>query len=65
MSLLFVNGIVYKVDTDAEQSLAKSLGISSSPTLLFIPVKGQLHASMGLVPKETLVKTIKELLLVK
>ena len=57
--------VVYKVDTDAEQALAQSMGISSLPTLLFIPVKGKPRASMGLVPKETLVKAINEILLVK
>lgn len=57
--------IVYKVDTDAEQLLSQSLGISSLPTLLFIPVKGQPKASMGAVPKESLVKAINEVLLVK
>jgi thioredoxin 1 len=57
--------VVYKVDTDAEQQLAQSMGISSLPTLLFIPVNGQPQASMGLVPKETLVKAINEILLVK
>lgn len=57
--------VVYKVDTDAEQLLSQSMGISSLPTLLFIPVKGQPQASMGLVPKETLVKAINEILFVK
>ena len=57
--------VVYKVDTDKEQLLAQSMGISSLPTLLFIPVKGQPQASMGAVPKETLVKVIKEVLLIK
>jgi thioredoxin len=57
--------VVYKVDTDAEQILSQSLGITNLPTLLFIPVKGQPRASMGAVPMETLVKTIQEVLLVK
>lgn len=57
--------IVYKVDTDKEQKLAQSLGISGLPTLLFIPVQGKPQASMGLVPKETLIKAIHEVLLVK
>ena len=56
---------VYKVDTDAEKLLAQNMGISSLPTLLFIPVTGQPQASMGAVPKETLVKAINEILLVK
>ena len=57
--------IVYKVDTDKEQLLSQSLGISSLPTLLFIPVTGQPQATMGALPKETIEKTIHEVLLVK
>jgi len=57
--------IVYKVDTDAEQLLSQNMGIQSLPTLLFIPVKGQPQATMGALPKETLVKAIHEVLLVK
>jgi thioredoxin 1 len=57
--------IVYKVDTDAEPVLSQNMGISSLPTLLFIPVNGKPQATMGAVPKETLVKTINDVLLVK
>lgn len=57
--------IVYKVDTDAEQLLAQNMGIQSLPTLLFIPIKGQPHSSLGAVPIETLEKAIHEVLLVK
>jgi thioredoxin 1 len=57
--------IVYKVDVDAEQQLAQSMGISSMPTLLFIPVNGQPQQSVGLVSSETLEKMINEILLVK
>jgi thioredoxin 1 len=56
--------IVYKVDVDAEQELAQSMGITSMPTLLFIPVYGQPQQSVGLVSSEILEKTIKEVLLV-
>jgi thioredoxin len=57
--------IVYKVDTEAEKVLSGNLGIQSLPTLLFIPVNGKPQATMGLLPKETLVKAINEVLLVK
>lgn len=57
--------VVYKVDTDAEQLLSQNMGIQSLPTLLFIPLKGQPQSSLGAVPKETLVKAIHEVLLVK
>lgn len=57
--------IVYKVDTVKEQRLSQSLGISSLPTLLFIPAKGQPQAAMGALPKETLVQVINDVLLIK
>ena len=57
--------IVYKVDTQKEQKLAASLGIQSLPTLLFIPAIGKPQASMGAIPKETLIKAINDVLLVK
>ncbi len=57
--------IVYKVDVDAEQQLAQSMGISSMPTLLFIPANGQPQQSVGLLSAETLEKMINEILLVK
>ena len=57
--------IVYRVDVDAEQHLAQSMGVSSMPTLLFIPANGQPQQSVGLVSAETLEKMINEILLVK
>ncbi|MGE5448597.1 MAG: thioredoxin [Bacteroidales bacterium] len=57
--------IVYKVNTDKEQQLAANLGIQSLPTLLFIPQKGNPQSSLGAIPKETLVKAIHEVLLIK
>lgn len=57
--------VVYKVDTEKEKNLAQSLGISGLPTLLFIPVNGKPSVSMGLIPKESLVKAINEVLLIK
>jgi thioredoxin 1 len=57
--------IVYKVDTDKETILAQSLGISGLPTLLFIPAQGSPRMSMGVIPKESLVKAINEVLLIK
>jgi thioredoxin 1 len=57
--------VVYKVDTDKEKVLTQYLGISGLPTLLFIPAKGKPQASMGFIPKETIVKTISNVLLIK
>ena len=57
--------VVYKVDTDKEKILVQHLGILGLPTLLFIPVKGKPKASMGFIPKETIVRTINNILLIK
>jgi thioredoxin len=57
--------IVYKVDTDKERQLAQSLGITSLPTLLFIPAKGKPQVATGALPKSVLVQAINEVLLVK
>ena len=57
--------IVYKVNTDKEKGLTQSLGISSLPTLLYIPAKGKPQVTLGMIPKETIVKNINEILLTK
>ena len=56
---------VYKVDTEKERVLAQNLGITSLPTLIFIPVVGNPQVAMGALPKETLVKAINDVLLIK
>lgn len=55
--------IIYKVNTDKERELSTAFGISSIPTILFIPIKGQPQASQGALPKESFVKAIEEGLL--
>lgn len=57
--------IVYKVDTVKEDVLARNLGITGLPTLLFIPAKGKPQVAMGALPKESLVQAINEVLMVK
>ncbi len=57
--------IVYKVNTDVERELSSNLGITSLPTLVFIPLEGQPQATMGAMPKENLVKIVNEVLLKK
>lgn len=57
--------IVYKVDTEKERTLAQNLGISSLPTLLFIPAKGKPQLATGALPKNMLVKAINEVILIK
>jgi thioredoxin len=57
--------VVYRVNTDKEKDLAQNMGITGLPTLLFIPVEGTPRMSMGLIPKESLIKAINEVLKVK
>jgi thioredoxin len=55
--------IVYKVDTESEQELAAAFGISSIPTLLFVPMTGQPQAAMGALPRQSFDNAINDLLL--
>ena len=56
---------INKVNTDKEKILTQSLGISSLPTLLYIPAKGKPQVTLGMIPKETILKNINEILLTK
>jgi len=56
---------VYKVDTEKEKMLAQKLGITALPTLLFVPSTGKPQVSMGALPKESLIKAVNEVLMVK
>lgn len=55
--------VIYKIDTDKERELAAAFGISSIPTLLFIPAKGDPQVAQGALPKESLKRVIDEFLL--
>ncbi|MDR1357679.1 MAG: thioredoxin [Tannerellaceae bacterium] len=57
--------VVYKVDVDAENELAAAFGISSIPTLLFVPAKGTPQIAQGALPREELIKCIDTFLLGK
>jgi thioredoxin 1 len=54
--------IVYKVDTESERELAAAFGISSIPTLLFVPMTGQPRAAMGALPRQSFDTAIKDVL---
>lgn len=56
--------LIYKIDTDKEAELSGMFGIQSIPTLLFIPLHGNLMVQKGAVPKNSLQKVINEKLLV-
>jgi len=53
---------IYKIDTEREQELAGIFGISSIPSILFVPKKGQPQMAVGALPREAVVKGIKEIL---
>jgi thioredoxin 1 len=55
--------VVYKVDTESERELAGAFGISSIPTLLFVPKIGQPQAAMGALPRQTFEQAINDILL--
>jgi thioredoxin 1 len=55
--------VVYKVNTDQQREVTQALGITGLPTLLYIPVKGKPQLVVGYVPKESLIKGVKEVLL--
>lgn len=57
--------VVYKINVDNEKELAAAFGISSIPTLLFIPMEGTPKVTLGAQPKEELKKTIDTFLLGK
>lgn len=55
--------LVYKVNTENERELASVFGISSIPTILFVPMIGQPQAAMGALPRQTFDSAIKDVLL--
>ncbi|MBR5511054.1 MAG: thioredoxin [Bacteroidaceae bacterium] len=56
---------IYKVNVDNEKEIAEAFGITSLPTIVFVPMKGNPSAGTGFLPKETLRGAIKDLLLDK
>jgi thioredoxin 1 len=57
--------VIYKINTDKESELSSLFGIQSIPTLLFIPMQGDLMIQKGALPKNVLKQVIDERLLVK
>lgn len=55
--------VIYKVNTDKERELAAAFGITSLPTLVFIPLEDTPQVSQGALPQEVLEKGIEEVLL--
>ncbi len=57
--------VVYKIDVDKETELAQTFGISSIPTILFVPLKGKPQLVQGAMPRSEVVKQVEEYLLNK
>lgn len=57
--------VIYKIDTDKESELSSLFGIQSIPTLLFIPMQGDLMIQKGALPKNVLKQVIDERLLIQ
>lgn len=55
--------VIYKVNTDKESELAAAFGITSLPTLVFIPLGDTPQVSQGALAQEVLEKGIEEVLL--
>jgi len=53
--------VIYKVDTEAERTLAGLFGIQSIPSILFVPVNGQPQMAMGALPKDTFKKAFTDI----
>ncbi len=53
---------IYKVNTEEQQELARAFGISSIPSILFIPLDDQPVMQAGALPKESFKKVISDVL---
>jgi thioredoxin len=59
------NLVIYKVNTEDERELSAVFGVQSIPSLLFVPLDGQLQMAMGALPKATFEQAISEVLKVQ
>lgn len=57
--------VLYKIDTEKEKELTKTMGVSALPTLLYIPMEGKPQVRMGMAPRGSLKQAIDEILLNK
>ena len=53
---------IYKINTEQEQELAGVFGISSIPSILFVPVNEQPQMATGALPKQAFVNAIRDIL---
>ena len=54
---------IYKVNTDQEQKLASAFGISSIPSILFVPKEGKPQMAVGALPKKSLEQAFNDILI--
>jgi thioredoxin 1 len=57
--------VIYKVNTENEEELAAAFGISSIPSLLFVPMEGKPQMALGAMGKADFKKAIDTVLLKK
>jgi thioredoxin len=55
--------VIYKIDTEKERELAAAFGITSIPTLFFVPVGEAPQVAQGALPKSNLKEIIDNVLL--
>ncbi len=53
---------IYKVNTEEQQELAMAFGISSIPSILFVPVDEKPVMQAGALPKESFKQVISDIL---
>jgi thioredoxin len=52
---------IYKINTEEQRELAGMFGISSIPSILFIPVEGQPQMAAGAMPKKEFKNLFREI----
>lgn len=53
---------IYKIDTDKEPELAGLFGVTGVPSILFVPQTGKPQMAVGALPKEMIVRAMKDVL---
>jgi thioredoxin len=54
---------IFKINVDMAQEIAAIFGIMNVPTLLFIPISGELQMTQGVAPKDVIDQVINNVLL--
>ncbi|HNW67331.1 MAG TPA: thioredoxin [Bacteroidales bacterium] len=57
--------VIYKINTDENKELSRTLSITSIPTIYFFPVKSDPRKAIGFLTKEKLIEIINTILLPK